>query len=86
MRIAKLINDFNNIMLGKLEANRHKPGWTQETKHDLFKLLQNEMMELEKKLSLDDYNSPEDKTGISKECADIANFAMMIHDNFGENK
>lgn len=73
------VNKFSNRMLRKLRMNQHKgnaAGWRNTTFSNLLKMLKDEIVELEVEL-LDQ----EDYDFIIDECANVANFAMMIADN-----
>ena len=72
----------------KLRANDHKGGWENENYSYLFDGITREAKELENVLdsigifeSTNPKISKEKKLEIIGECADIANFAMMIFDN-----
>lgn len=70
---------FAAVMEEKLIANSHKGGWDGLSNRYLLRRLRTEVRELEREL---DCPFPKPKK-IAKECADIANFAMMIADNSG---
>lgn len=62
----------------KLDANAHKGTWKNDNIYDLYLMLRKELKELDhefKALSDDDMGSLYRMIG---ECADIANFSMMI--------
>jgi NTP pyrophosphatase (non-canonical NTP hydrolase) len=71
---------FASIMQEKLDDNDHKDHWSGCTMQYLFTRLSQETGELsranKKKLHPDI---------IDREAADVANFAMMIADNYREN-
>ena len=71
---------LNRDMVAKLKANKHKTGWKDIDPLDLLQMLEDEVGEL--RMVLEDYGFKYDATKrhASLECADIANFAMMIHD------
>ena len=71
---------FTGLMLTKLRENDHKTHWRDEDIDDLFKLLKGEVEELEVEMNKGEKYSP---VKISRECADIANFALMIADLAG---
>ena len=66
---------FTKEMHKELIANEFKGGWSDECLSDLYASLGNEVSELQVAL-IDD-----DEAEIISECADIANFAMMIAEN-----
>lgn len=69
---------FNGYMLGKLEAKSYKGlSWRNESSEDLYKAMIKECGELWDEINRKD----RDKEKIIKECADVANFTMMIADN-----
>ncbi|PEP86132.1 hypothetical protein [Bacillus pseudomycoides] len=74
---------FAEQMESKLQENDHKGGWKQCGKYWLFERMQEEMTELLQELSLFS-NDAENEDRVIKECADIANFAMMIADKVRE--
>jgi NTP pyrophosphatase (non-canonical NTP hydrolase) len=71
--------EFAVIMQEKLDANDHKTHWNDMSLQYLFTRLAQETKELScanaKKLPPDD---------VDREAADVANFAMMIADNYRE--
>ena len=73
---------FAEQMELKLRQNDHKTDWRQEKTSRLYCLMQDEEFELRNELLKELASS--DETRIIKECADIANFAMMIADNNGK--
>lgn len=74
---------FAEQMESKLQENDHKGGWQQCGKYWLFERMQEEMTELLQELSLFS-NDAKNENRIIRECADIANFAMMIADKVRE--
>ena len=73
------VRKFSVEMEKQLDANMHKGGWDREHHQDLtggilynFEKLRSELIKL---------NS--DEREITKRCANIANFAMMVADNEG---
>jgi NTP pyrophosphatase (non-canonical NTP hydrolase) len=70
---AIYVDRFTERMNAKLYANRFKAHWSTVDQAYLIKRLKEEVKELEEalKFGLD----------VSGECADVANFAMMISDN-----
>lgn len=70
---------FATKMEAKLAKNDHKRGWAGCELQYLSMRLTQERKELT------DAIKSKDKQRIIDECADIANFALMIADKFGEN-
>jgi len=70
---------FAERMEAKLAKNDHKGGWGGCELQYLSMRLTQERKELT------DAIKSKDKQRIIDECADIANFALMIADKFGEN-
>lgn len=66
--------NFAIEMQKKLDKNEHKSGWSECTYEYLLNCLNREMRELAQAI--------EKRKGVVGECADIANFAMMIADNW----
>jgi len=66
---------FANEMERQLEANDHKSGWQYYTLKQLLRRLKQEVGELERAINVG-------KLDVVEEAADVANFAMMIADNF----
>lgn len=73
--VRTAIKKFTVHMESKLRENDHKGGWGDCDTFDLFDLLLEEKNELEEAICTTDYKH------IIDECADVANFAMMIADN-----
>jgi len=73
--IAEAVADFAVHMTHKLLLNRHKPHWSNYTNDQLFERVKQETREL--LLAIED----DDRKAIVEECADVANFLMMIADN-----
>ena len=76
-RDIEAVTAFGNDMRKKLHQNANKGGWRGITNQTLLKLLVGELQELIEAL---EEGTPDE---IRDECADIGNFAMMIHDNAG---
>jgi hypothetical protein len=72
---------FAGEMEKKLKANDHKGGWSSLWFDDLWELLGQELDELENAIAESDADDPVTNEELISECADIANFAMMIADN-----
>jgi hypothetical protein len=68
---------FSGRMSGKMLKNLHKSGWRGLPIEYLRWRLGEEVKELDEALASHKFNSQDD---IVNECADIANFAMMIAD------
>jgi hypothetical protein len=77
MKVRKEVLRFSKIMEEKLSENDNKDGWDNCTNQYLFSLLLHEVAELSE-LIFNDRVWPEE---LRRECADVANFAMMISDN-----
>ncbi len=71
----KPIDSFVETMLAKLALNSEKKPWSERTIEWLLIRLEDELEEL--KDAINEETSPE---FIMNECADVGNFAMMIHD------
>ena len=70
---------FANEMQRRLEENDHKSGWRELTNKRLLRHLRKEVDELEQAIQ-------EGKSTVVSEAADVANFVMMIADNFTEKE
>ena len=75
MEHDKIIEGFSNTMKIKLDVNGYKSHWSEKKNSYLLERLKEEVKDLENALI---NNEP-----ILGECADIANFAMMIADKEG---
>jgi oligoendopeptidase F len=95
--MRKSLKQFAEYQEEILKENDHKEGWDDCFLHNLYYMLREEMEELEAVLNswgclyklnptknLTNEERKEFKEQISKECADVANFAMMIYDNLGD--
>jgi hypothetical protein len=69
------LKSFVGWMRRKLEANQHKTDWRDMRRDQLLGCIKAELRELE--LALGQKHAP----SIVEECADVANFAMMLADN-----
>ena len=70
---------FVGEMVKKLDENNHKGSWKDEPIDSLFLNLLNEVDELSIEVKQPDcYKNNQIYENIIKECADVANFAMMI--------
>ena len=84
------VTQFGFDMLRKLRKNSHKAHWNTVTHWYLFGRLNEEVSELSKALNKRYSIQPtadrkELSQAIIDECADVANFAMMIADNERKN-
>jgi len=93
MKICYEITRFTEHMQSKLDLNKHKEcavmnpdnkgrGWHHCDEEWLFERLKQEVTELEEAFNSPDTAKLSYIENIVKECADVANFAMMIADNF----
>lgn len=73
------VRQFAFAMEGRLRENDHKGGWQESDWRYLMARLREEIAELE-----DAHYHAYPKAEISREAADVANFAMMIADVFGD--
>jgi DNA primase large subunit len=88
MKVRKEVKWFAGRMENKLSQNDHKEGWEYCHSNELITSVEDELNELIKKMSEIGYqvfweHFPDDSDidQLIDECADIANFAMMIADN-----
>ncbi len=72
---------FAEQMEAKLRENDHKAGWLTQHPVILLDLLRGEVRELRN--AVGDNLKTLDSDEVVREAADVANFAMMIADNFG---
>ena len=79
MRGEEEVKWFSEQMLAKLERDAHKGGWEDETYFGLLSGVTREVFELTEELTTSLFEEY-DYEAIIKECADVANFAMMIAD------
>ncbi len=94
LEIRPPLKAFAIIMEQKLKDNDYKGGWASCESSELLRMLKEEVYELEEILNKKEWSrhgrsagenvSLTDVSGeaIAKECADVANFAMMIADSF----
>ena len=84
MKVRKEVSDFAKIMEEKLQENEHKGGWDNCDNDFLFNRLLQEMTELHESLAELKITKGNGK-GIAREtmreCADVADFSMMISSN-----
>lgn len=71
------VRDFAKLMEQELAANDHKGGWQHDSVAALFRRMAEEMSELADALA-----KQTDVATVQSEAADVANFAMMIADNY----
>ena len=69
-----IVNNLASYMKWKLRNNAHKEHWRQTPIQVLLRRLREETNELEKALEHGNF--------VQEECADVANFAAMILDNY----
>lgn len=72
---VRIVADLGDTMRYKLAANRHKRMWSEDTNAVLLARAREELDELQQALENGDMEE------ICNECADVANFMAMIHDN-----
>ena len=85
------VRAFANRMEAKLDENIHKgdrDGWLKDVPHDLLRRLREEVDELEEAMKFwgshgADGQIPAAVDRITREAADVGNFAMMIADWYG---
>ncbi len=75
--LCEEIQAFSCEMQVKLDLNKHKGGWDEENIYYLVNRLREESVELNVKI-----NTNSSVRSVIQECADVANFAMMIADNY----
>lgn len=76
IQLIKAVDAFSGAMLAKLEKNADKGHWGDATIATLFYRLIEEVGELSKAIE-----RGEGRDAVRNEAVDVANFAMMIHDN-----
>lgn len=79
----RAVSSFTRVMREKLRENRHKGGWLGADWRVLLVRLRGELAELEAELDRDPKTVI--KHRVTSECADVANFAMMISDVYGDD-
>ncbi|MED3440244.1 hypothetical protein P4393_12335 [Bacillus subtilis] len=81
MNIREEVKNFSNVMEEKLQKNDHKGGWGDCSLDYLTLRMREEQAELFESLRLYHMFPSEDtRRRVQEECADIANFCMMIAD------
>lgn len=83
-KLWKSVRWFADQMQYKLNINRHKNHWSECTYSYLIERLKEEVNELSVHVDSSDVFNPENKQMIIKECADVANFAMIIADSVND--
>lgn len=78
----KSVMNFAYDMEGQLKANDHKGGWDEEHWCDLAADIDHHLGLLRKELMK--ANNAQNGSEITRRCAHIANFAMMIAENKGD--
>jgi NTP pyrophosphatase (non-canonical NTP hydrolase) len=71
---------FAMLMQDKLDENCHKRGWSDLSPAWLLRRMREETGEIRTAL-----RKKKDALTIARECADVANFAMMLADNLLNN-
>lgn len=95
--MRKSLKKFAEFQEKVLKKNDNKDGWDDCSFNELCDMLRDEMKELRSILKdsgcfwftnsikySDNDERKECKEHISKECADVSNFAMMIYDNINK--
>jgi len=80
----KAVTDFAKLMEERLRDNDHKGGWANDTPSSLLARIFEEWLELRDALKVvTPWGRRQDycRKAVCCECADVANFAMMIADN-----
>lgn len=77
---------FRERMAEKLEENRYKKPWSEKEIDYLFRRMLDEVEELRHALRDTQANRYATKESIIPECADVANFAMMIANNVNRGR
>lgn len=75
------VNWFSREMEKRLRANDHKTGWDGLDPWWLYRRIEDERTEIARALAVDRAPGKLRAEAIIRECADVANFAMMIADN-----
>ena len=78
--IERAMKSLNETMKEKLKENDYKGSWAATDIWELNYMLCEEVDELCQSLLYEGVDA------IKKECADVANFVMFIHDNIGGNQ
>jgi NTP pyrophosphatase (non-canonical NTP hydrolase) len=75
------IDLFAAVMKQKIRENVDKGDWIDESYNNLFNKLEGELNELHSSVALN--HSP---MNVVRECADVANYVMMIADNYSRKE
>jgi hypothetical protein len=78
----KAVRLFSYEMESQLQLNAHKRGWDREH----WEFLNKEINRNSHSLAVELFKEDRDKDEIIRRAANIANFAMMIADNYGSTK
>jgi len=81
--IRREVRNMCEQMEVRLRANDHKGGWHNMSWEHLLDLLKEEVAELEECFDTGSGKVVTEPAHITAEAADVANFAMMLMDNFG---
>ena len=84
LELIKAVHSFSNIMFKRLLDNVHKSHWSEEPCNRKFLLDELDKRLVSLKQIYPDSNTPVDE--FSEKCADIANFAMMLSDNYQKRR
>lgn len=78
--IRDKLNWFHSYMAEKLLENRHKRHWSTLSVFACLNMMDHEIRELQEAI---DANLDEEE--VRKECADVANYALFIADNYKQD-
>jgi len=84
LQLLKALNKFTEYMYKRLLANAHKTHWSEEPCNREF--LTNELEKRLQQLKEMNPKSNNEVIDFSEKCADIANFAMMLSNNYIYNR
>jgi NTP pyrophosphatase (non-canonical NTP hydrolase) len=79
--VRKSVDTFANMMEFKLQLNDWKKPWSTSNPWNLLSLLEEEIEELKDSMR---ENITNGHINVCYECADVANFAMMISDLYSK--
>jgi len=77
---------FSKVMEKKLTENDHKTHWSEVSTSRLLHMLEEEVVELKEAIDIHRLSGESANFMVIEECADVANFAMMIADNMSKVK